>query len=167
MPGFALETEGLRETLAGLDKVARLDVTRDLKVEFNRLAEDAMNRATGKAGTAQRRRAADTLRLASTGTYAALAFGKGFAGAFGAEFGAYQGQRRVVTFFGYFTGWNQFDRWRGSGGDAGYFLWPGIREAAKENVELLAESVAAIAAGRPAGGPMVDFVGNFGATGKL
>lgn len=150
MPGYALETEGLKETLDGLDKVARMDVTRDLKAEFATLASQVISRAHGKASTPGQRKAADTLAQASTGTAAAVRFGKGFDGAFGQEFGADRNKRRVVNHFGYFTGWNQFPAWRGSDAGAGYFLWPAIREVAKENTELLADSVAAIIAARPA-----------------
>lgn len=145
---FTVETEGLRESLAGMERGARLDATRDLKAEFQRMADAALRQAKANAsGSKMRQRAANTLAQGSTGTYAALRFGSGFEGAFGAEFGAGRNQRRVVSHFGYFTGWNQFDYWRGSGPSAGYFLWPAIRQAAGENTELLAEAVAAILAG--------------------
>lgn len=163
MPGYALETDGLKETLAGLDRGARMDVQRDLKAEFNTLAQQVIAAATSRASTPGQAKAAATLALASTGTAAAVRFGRGFEGAFGHEFGAQRNQRRVVNHFGYFTGWNQFPNWRGSGSGAGYFLWPAIRDVAKDNTELLADSVAAILAARPgpniaAGASLIDSV---------
>jgi len=143
---YTVETDGLKEALAGMDRLARLDATRDLKAQFAKMAEDAIAQAKVNAGSRMRQKAADTLASASTGTYAALRFGRGFDGAFGAEFGAGRNQRRVVSHFGYFTGWNQFAFWRGSGTAAGYFLWPAIRKSAEANVELLAEGVAAFVA---------------------
>ena len=93
---FTVETDGLREALAGMDRLSRLDATRDLKAEFQRLAADAIAQAKANAsGNKMRAKAASTLALASTGTYAALRFGAGFEGAFGAEYGAGRNQRRA------------------------------------------------------------------------
>lgn len=143
---IALDTTGLKEVLAGMDRLARLDATKDLKAEFNRIADDAASRGRANASTPLERRAAQTLRAASTGTGGALGFGKGFAGAFGAEFGANQNTRRQRK-SGSFLGFNQFKSWSGSGINAGYFMWPGIRDAAEAGVEQLADAVVKITEG--------------------
>ena len=140
----AAETEGIREALAALDRVARLDAQKDLRDEFNKLAGEAVTAARGLASTKMEAKAAGTLAVASTATYAALKFGAGFAGAFGAEYGGQKGQHRVVAHFGGYTGWNQFRGWRGSGAGAGYFMWPGIRQATEHGAPDLAEGVARI-----------------------
>lgn len=151
MPGYALDTAGLKETLAGLERLERLDVGRDLKSAFDALAKEAVVEARSKASNRMERKAADTLAVASTSLGAALKFGKGFDGAFGAEYGADRNKRRVVTHFGYFIGWNQFKLWKGSGATAGYFLWPGIRVAVASEVGKIAESVTAlVVSDRPA-----------------
>lgn len=143
---IALDTTGLKEALAGMDKLSRLDASRDLKVEFSKIAEAAVAKGKAGASTPLEWRAAGTLRNASTGTGGVLGFGKGFAAAFGAEFGANQNQRRQRS-SGSYAGFNQFKAWSGSGIGAGYFMWPGIRKAADEGVELLADAVVKIAGG--------------------
>lgn len=151
MPGYALDTAGLKETLAGLERAERLDVGRDLKTVFSDLAAEAVRQAKSLASTKMEHKAAGTLAVASTSQGAALKFGKGFEGAFGAEYGADRNKRRVVTHFGYFVGWNEFKIWRGSGATAGYFLWPGIRVAVASEVGKIAESVTAlVVSDRPA-----------------
>lgn len=143
---IALDTTGLKEALAGMDKVTRLDVGRDLKAEFGRIVDDAISRGRTGASTRGQRRAASTMRQASTATGAAIGFGRGFGGAFGHEYGAKQNTRRQRA-SGSYLGFNQFPLWRGSGLDAGYFMWPGIRKAAEVGVEPLADAVAKIIEG--------------------
>ena len=140
---IALDTTGLKEALAGMDRLARLDASRDLKTEFNKIAQDAADRGRAGASTRLERRAASTLRAASTGTAAAVGYGKGFAAAFGAEFGASQNtlrQRRTGSYLGY----NQF---KPHAGRSGYFMWPGIRAAADAGVDNLADAVVKIIEG--------------------
>lgn len=136
-----LETIGIREALAAMDRVQRLEAQRELKDEFNRVALDVVNTGRSKAGSRLEHAAARTLRTASTATYGAVGFGGGFGGAFGAEFGGMRGQHRVVNHFGHYTGWNQFQPWRGSDSGAGYFLWPAIREVTAEHLDDLGEAV--------------------------
>lgn len=142
---IAAETDGLREALKAMTKAERMEVGKELRAEFNELATDVIAAAKARAGTRMRQRAADTLRPGSTSLGAAVFFGRGFAGAFGAEYGAYSGQRRI-TKRGYVSGWNQFDFWRGSDSDAGYFLWPAIRAEVKSNLDDLADRLAEILA---------------------
>lgn len=171
MPGYTLATDGLQEALAGLERVAKLDAQRDLRTQFQTIAEQVIAQAKSLARSGGQVKAAGTLKQASTSAAAALRFGGGFEGAFGFEFGADRNQRRVVNHFGYYTGWNQFPMWRGSGATAGYFLWPAIRDVSKENTEALAESVALIAAQRPgpnlgAGASLIDKVFSQAKAGK-
>jgi len=145
MPGFvALDTAGLKEALAGLDKVARLDAGKELRREFKVLADAAVAAGRGNANSRMQQAAARTLTPMASATGAGLRFGAGFGGAFGAEYGGMKGLHRVVHHFGHYTGWNQFQGWKGSGEGAGYFMWPGIREAVKDNLEPLAEAVSNI-----------------------
>ncbi len=143
---IALDTTGLKEALAGMDKLSRLDASKDLKAEFAKIVEQAIT--YGKAGAQGRaqQRAAATLRQASTGTGAALGFGRGFPGAMGNEFGAQQNVRRQRA-SGSYLGYNQFPLWRGSGLQAGYFVFPGVRKASEEGVEELADAVVKILEG--------------------
>ena len=140
---MALDTTGLTESLKGMDRLARLDASKDLKAEFNKIAEDAAKRGRANASTRLERRAAQTLRAASTGTTGAVGFGKGFRGAFGAEFGASQNTRRQRR-SGSYWGYNQF---KPHSGRTGYFMWPGIRDAAEAGVEQLADAVVRITGG--------------------
>lgn len=55
-------------------------------------------------------------------------------------------------------GWNQFKPWRGNGDDAGYFLWPAIRQSRDQLLtsyadaidRLIAQRTAAVSASAPA-----------------
>lgn len=47
----------------------------------------------------------------------------------------------AVQVRGRITGWNQFKPWRGSGSNAGYFLWPAIRSSADEIQKLMLDAV--------------------------
>lgn len=47
----------------------------------------------------------------------------------------------AVQVTGTILGWNQFKPWRGSGSNAGYFLWPSIRENADGIRELYADVI--------------------------
>ena len=69
-----------------------------------------------------------------------LMVGAEFGDDWGAEFGAARNQLRN-TQRGPVAGWNQFEPWRGSGPDTGYFLWPTIREEADRIVEAIDEAL--------------------------
>ena len=145
MAGFvALDTTGLKEALAGLDKVERMTAAKDLRREFQVIADAAVAAGRSNANSRMQQAAARTLVPIATSTGAGLRFGAGFGGAFGAEYGGMRNQRRVVSHFGHYTGWNQFKGWKGSDAGAGYFMWPGIREAVKANLEPLADAVSDI-----------------------
>lgn len=146
---YGIDVAGIKESLAALERVERLDAQADLRKEFTAMAESAIANAKGNALDRMQKRAADTLAAtgasgktsASTSTAAVIRFGGGFEGAFGAEYGAEKGLQRVVSHFGYYRGWNQFRLWKGSGSNAGYFLWPGIRTAVDEHRPRLAEAI--------------------------
>lgn len=143
---IALDTTGLKESLAAMEKAERLDVGKQLKSEFETIVNDAIGRARGFASTRALRRAVGTMKQASTSTGAALRFGGGFAGAFGHEYGANQNIPRQGA-RGTYLGYNQFPAWKGSGETAGYAMWPGIRKASEEGVETLADAVTKILEG--------------------
>jgi hypothetical protein len=142
---LAAETTGLKEALASMDKAQRLDVNRELRAEFNALATEVIATARARTSSRLESRAADTLRPGSTSTGAAVMFGRGFAGSFGAEFGAHRGKRRVSSGRAtYVEGWNQFRPWRGGGPTAGYFLWPAIRDETGAGTAKMADRLAEI-----------------------
>jgi hypothetical protein len=141
-----LDTTGLKEALAGMDRLARLDAGKDLKAEFNKIVAQAISYGQAGAQTRAEQKAARTMREASTASGAVLSFGRGFAGALGTEFGAQQNMRRHRR-SGSYLGYNQFRPWSGNGMTAGYFMYPGVRRAAEEGAEELADAVVRILEG--------------------
>lgn len=135
-----IRVDGLRELRAALTAVDESLV--DIIEVANRKAADLVaERARSKAATLGRReaRAAATLRTGKSSKAATLRLGNNATpGALGAEFGAYHDQLRN-THRGVMRGWNQFRVWRGSSTDAGYFLWPTIRD---QRTEILAAHTA-------------------------
>lgn len=131
-----VEFEGLTEIRRALEQLGEFDTSAQFKAAgFAVASEIVIPAAKGKARTRMQRRAADTLKAAKISTGAAVKFGSGFPAAMGAEFGAYRNQRRLGRPHGTVanvTGWNQFEPWRGSDQDSGYFLWPAIRDTADE-----------------------------------
>jgi hypothetical protein len=146
---YGVESSGIVETVDALARLERLDAQRDLRVEFHAMAEAAKANALSNADSPMQRRAAGTISTtsasgkasASSSTAAVLRFGGDFPGAFGAEYGGERNLQRTVSHFGFYTGWNQFEPWRGSGDSAGYFVWPGIRTAVDDHRPRLAEAV--------------------------
>lgn len=138
---LAIDTTGLRQAIKALDRVERIEAERELKEVFTDIATNVVLRGRQNARSRIQRRAASTLSNASTSTYGAVKFGSGFGGAFGAEYGAMRNQHRIVNHFGHYTGWNQFQPWKGSGIEAGYFMWPAIRQVTEEKTADLAEAV--------------------------
>ncbi len=131
---------GIDETRAALKELGDIESTREFKAAGKAVANDVVipaARAEAAGWGRLQERAAETLKAASIATGGALRFGGGFAAALGAEFGAMRDQRRN-TARGVVYGWNQFLPWRGSSGDAGYFLWPAIRQEAPAIVEKYA-----------------------------
>jgi hypothetical protein len=138
-----IRIEGLAEARKQLKKMADVDKTREYKLANARIAQNiVIPAAQARASTRMEQRAASTLVAVKSATGGAVRLGKGFQAAFGAEFGAQRNQARqgrpggvVATV----SGWNQFKAWRGSGGEAGFFLWPGIRDKTDEIVREYGE----------------------------
>lgn len=157
----AFATEGLKETLAGLDHLAKLDAQRSLRKEFKSLSERAEALARTGADTPAEKRAAQSLKAGSSSTAAFLRYGAGVPGAMGTEFGAGRdvhrlprkgspartGRRSSHTAQGWMLGWNQFRPWRGSDEMAGYFVWPGIRQAVEEMLPVMQDGIDRVFAG--------------------
>ena len=65
---------------------------------------------------------------------------------FGAEFGAYPGVRRTRNNRN-FVGFNQFERWKRPGnGNAGYFLFPTMRDESRKIIDMYGDELDKIAA---------------------
>lgn len=118
--GAGVKVTGLKELNAAL-KALGPDVQKELK-EANfevgdMVAGDARSIALGLGGVAAK--VAPSIRATKTQAGAAVSFGGAaypFAG--GAEFGSLK--------------YKQFKPWRGNGSDAGYFLYPAIRQDADQ-----------------------------------
>ena len=136
----AVRVYGLAEVSKALRAVGDKDTLGQLKDANRVVSEMVVTAAQGRASTRMEKRAAATLESART-LRAGVKFGAGFAGAFGAEFGAGRNQPRRVNHFGNYTGWNQFGAWTGNGAGAGNFLWPAIREEGPAIVEAYAEEL--------------------------
>lgn len=116
------------------------DLNRELPKELGNInkavADFVVQRAKGRASTDLEHRAADTLKAARTQRVALVRLGgPKYPEALGAEFGAIQGIPRN-THRGTMQGWNQFRPWRGNSTEAGYFLYPTIREDTPEIIEM-------------------------------
>ncbi len=135
--------DGLKEARDALKRMADPEKTRAYKAATADIAESiVIPKARANADTRMQRRAAATLQAVKTDVAAAVRLGKGFAGSFGAEFGADRNQRRMGRPGGKVApvqGWNQFQPWRGSDTGAGYFLWPAIREQTPKIINRYAE----------------------------
>ena len=109
---FEVQGEGFKEFSKDLSRLTGLDMPQAEKV-FKNLAASAIVRravtmAISQGGVAAK--SADDIRVGGPGV---VVYG-GNAYNFGAEFGAYR--------------YKQFETWRGNKDDAGYFLWPAVRE---------------------------------------
>lgn len=130
--GQSLKIEGLRDlqkALRTIDKSLAHELQQANKAVAGEVARDAQGKAHGisKGGerlarsifaVAQQRSAAVQIRDAPGRT----------AGALGYEFGAGRDALRQRS-SGAYVGFRQFDVWRGSGGSAGYAMYPAIRDA--------------------------------------
>jgi hypothetical protein len=107
-----IRAEGFKEFSRDLSRLTGLDMATAEKV-FRNLAASAIVRrailsAISQGGIAAR--SAESIRVGGPGV---VVYG-GNAYDFGAEFGSYR--------------YKQFETWRGNKDDAGYFLWPTVRE---------------------------------------
>lgn len=141
MPNPTIEVVGLAELRRDLKKLAEKDQLAQLREANLRVADMVVDAAQGKASTRLQQRAAQTLSAARMDR-AAVRLGKGFAGALGAEFGAGRNKQRTGPSGRRYTGYNQFDEFRGSGDSAGYFLWPAIRDKTPDILEAYVDEIA-------------------------
>jgi len=137
MPGPAVEVEGLAQFRRDLKDIDR-NLPKELGQEFRKISELIVTAASQKAtllgGVAAK--AADAIKATSRSDSATVrlkASDKPYV--LGAEFG---GQRRPTT--------QQFEPWRGSDENAGYFLYPAIREREQEMLSMYAEAVGRVTA---------------------
>lgn len=135
----------LRRELKKLDDAGLITELKDANMEA---AESIIGPAQSSAARIGRMeaRAAATLKASKTASVARLIFGGAsapFAG--GAEYGANRNRARQ-TARGTVMGWNQFNPHRGGGENAGYFLWPTIRERTDDIIEMYGDSIERITA---------------------
>ena len=128
--------EGLDEFRKALKKLDGDQATEALKDANFRVAELVTREAQGRASTRMEQAAAASLRPSRQAARAQVTGGGASVPFFGgAEFGAGRNQLRN-TRRGVMRGWNQFKPWRGNGSGAGYFLYPAIRDATDNVVEI-------------------------------
>lgn len=122
------ELIGLRELLRGLDYAEKH--WKEAEQAFFEIAVQSIierARATARSEGRLEAKAAEDLKRGGAGVV--VYGGQGYSR--GAEFGSYQ--------------YKQFETWRGNGDDAGYFLWPTIREFRDEDfINQYAENVLSI-----------------------
>jgi hypothetical protein len=137
-----VKVAGLRELRKELRKLDDSGLTDELRQANIDVAEMVVRSAQGKASTRQQRKAAGTLRPGKQAGRAVVIGGNAEVPWFGgAEFGAAQGQRRVGPSGRTFVGFNQFEPWRGNGSDAGYFLYPAIRDDTPQIIETYGDAL--------------------------
>ena len=124
----------LRKELKRLDEATLIDELKDANYE---VAELVRKEAVGRASTKMEQRAADSLKSARQAARAQLSGGGAKVPYFGgAEFGAMRNQTRTGPSGRTYQGYNQFQEWRGNGSDAGYFLYPAIRDLSEPIVNI-------------------------------
>jgi hypothetical protein len=141
-----VQVKGLKEFRNALKALDDKSLENDLKRANQRVGRLVVDKAQGNASTRLEQRSAATLKASLSGFRAQVNLGgASFPAALGAEFGAQQNVLRD-TRRGQVLGWNQFKEWRGSGENAGYFLYPAIRESEDEIIELYGDEIEALAA---------------------
>lgn len=126
-----VRVEGLRELNRALREIGpdaqkqlkdtNLDVAKDV-------AKDATGIAYGLGGVAAK--TAPSVKASSRLVAAGVSFGSGMPWAMGAEFG---GRGRPTT--------QQFKPWRGSGPQAGYFVYEAIRQDSQQIVDAYEDAI--------------------------
>ena len=138
----------LRRELKKLDDGKLMDELKDANYEVAQMVVDrAQAKAAGDTSKRrkQRQKAMASLRPSRQAARAQVVGGGADVPFFGgSEFGAMQNQKRN-TYRGTIIGWNQFDAWKGNGSDAGYALYPAIREATDDIVATYGDAMERIA----------------------
>lgn len=114
-----VKVDGLRELNAALKRIGGSDLAKELtaagRTVSEMVARDARSAALSLGGVAAH--VAPSISARASRQSASVAFGGArYPMAGGAEFGSYR--------------YHQFKPWRGSSSDAGYFLYPSIRDDA-------------------------------------
>lgn len=135
----SIQVRGLRDLRSELKRLgnakvleAELATANEYVAEYVADKAEPRMRGLGSMGA----RAAQTLSASRSGVSARVSLGGNqFPGALGVEFGAIRDRLRA-TAGGPMRGWNQFQPWRGTGMNAGYALYPTIRENAAQIGEI-------------------------------
>lgn len=139
MPIRAIEVKGLKEFRTAVKQLEnRKDVEDQLKQAHVQAARSVLSAATGHAATPLQRKALGAMSASPSQRGAAVRLGK-LGG--GAEFGAAHNLPRRMANGRTRRGWNQFPPWRGSGDEAGYFIWPTIRAETDRLLEVYMEAL--------------------------
>lgn len=143
-----IEASGIKDAIKAAKAVGDIERSKAFKAASAEAANLVVKGARANASTRLERRAARTAldAVVRSSLPAVRLSASDFPAALGAEFGADRNQRRLIRGKGqrrshYRKGWNQFRPWRGSDSNAGYFLWPSIRENADDVRETYAELV--------------------------
>ncbi len=136
--------DDFRRELAKLDDSTIVEELKDVNLSVAQLVV-ARSQATAAGLGRMQARAASTLKASRQAARAQVTGGGAGAPFFnGAVFGAGQNQPRN-TARGQVLGWNQFLKHKGSGEDAGYFVFPDIRDASDEIVDMYGDGMERIA----------------------
>lgn len=134
----AVEVEGLKPFVKELKALGDADLSAEFKDANVAVADLIVERARARAAGEgrQAKAAAKTLRAVKSKVRAEVVMGGTKAPwVYGAEFGSYQDKPRRRT-TGTYRGFKQFKPWRGSGENAGWFLYPAIRASTDDVVDL-------------------------------
>lgn len=132
-----IRIRGMRELQRALRQIDK-ELPKELAAANQRVAQHVVDEATSRAKALgpMQAKGARSLSAARQQRIAAIRYGGArYPMAMGAEFGAGQNTLRQTS-RGAVRGWNQFRSWRGSGGNAGYFLFPTLRREGDRVVDL-------------------------------
>lgn len=123
--GERIQVQGAKELRAALRKMGDRRLLRELGNLNADLAAQVIDRARANAGSPLERKAADQLKPAKSAAAVRVSMDGGYV--LGAEFGAKR--------------WPQFKPWKGNGVEAGYFLFPAVRDMREEIVNAYADEI--------------------------
>ncbi len=133
----SVKVQGLRELRKDLERLGDTEGSARFKQALQDAAKTVIADAKGNASTRMERSAAGRLKVSKGANAAAVMLG-GKPYDLGAEFGAKR--------------WHQFKPWRGNDIDAGYFLFPAVRDAQDELLDEFSDVIDDIWNGRSGGG---------------
>lgn len=133
--GFSVKVEGLKELSRDLKAAGDFEGSNALKKALAEAADQVVQAAQANASTRQQRATAGRLKASKAAASSSVTLG-GKPYDLGVEFGSKR--------------WPQFPAWRGNGMDAGYLLFPAIREEQDRIVEPVADAIDALLRGKGA-----------------